>query len=130
VHILSNLVSQDVQRGEAVDQRLEFRAALSGAFYKPVSILDDALYERGLLFRGPARFDLDETARTFHPEQRSLEDLIRLRPFAEWIVVSHISIIVKQQGRMRPAPTDCLPTKRAAGELSGKAQTHAFSMPI
>jgi integrase len=53
------------------------------------------------------RFDLDETARTFHPEQRSLEDLIRLRPFAEWIVVGHISTIVKQQGRMRLAVTSC-----------------------
>jgi hypothetical protein len=52
------------------------------------------------------RLDFDEAARTFHPEQGSLEDFIRLRAFAEWLVVGHIPIIGEQQGRVRPAPTN------------------------
>jgi hypothetical protein len=39
------------------------------------------------------RLNFDEAARTFHPEQGSLEDLIWRRAFTQWIVINHIPII-------------------------------------
>src|SRR5665213_2713087 len=75
--VLSDLVSQDVQRAEAANQCLQFCAALRSAFEEPVSILNDALYERGLLAGGTMCLDFDEAASPLHPKQGSLEDLIR-----------------------------------------------------
>jgi hypothetical protein len=65
------------------------------------------------LFRRPICLDFDEAARTFHPEQESLENLIGPRPFAEWIVVSHISIIREQGGGCRWQPSKHLSVRVA-----------------
>ena len=62
-----------------------------------MAILEDALYERSLLFGSPMCLDFDESACSLHAKQRILEDLVGRRPFTKWIVIGHIFIIRESQ---------------------------------